>query len=360
MSIAKFLILLFIPLGFQFCVPKEQSHTEKVQSVIDSLQVVSVQESSKHVVAFVYHRFGDPRYPSTNVGLRDFESQLQYLKNENYKVLAFTDAVRYLQDDRAKMDKVACLTIDDGYESFYKDGWPLLKKYGISATMFLNTSTVGNGGYCDWLQVKEMMEEGLEIGNHTHSHQYFLDLPIEERYQVFEGELLQSQDIIEEQLGVKPRVFAYPFGEYDLEMKKIVCKHFQAAAAQHSGVMHSESDSWLLPRFPISERYAESFISKAQMLPMLVSGTEGISPLLGDDRSPPLRLKVKSKGLQIQRAQCFVQAGGCTLGVRDSSLNITPMNAIAGRRRTLYTITVPDTLSRWHWYSWLWIDPAVR
>src|SRR6188768_2381359 len=69
-------------------------------------------KGKKEVVCFVYHRFGDPRYPTTNVSVKDFEAHLAYLTKNNFKVVTFSDAISYLQSDQPEQ-KIAVITIDD-------------------------------------------------------------------------------------------------------------------------------------------------------------------------------------------------------------------------------------------------------
>lgn len=324
--------------------------------------------SDKEVVSFVYHRFGDSRYPSTNVSLSDFESHLSYLKNNNYQVLSFSDAVDYLQSNSGSQ-KTAVITIDDGYESFYKNGLPLLQKYGFPSTLFINTETIGGADYMDWKAIKDVQKQGVEIGNHTHSHAYFLNMPSEKRYKEFENEIATSQQLIEQNTGKLPSTFAYPYGELDEKMREIVADAgFKAAAAQNSGVIYSGTDLMQCPRFPMSEPYAAiaKFTSKAKMSALHVIEKNPPSFILPDGASQPtLTLKVPIKDLSVQQLQCFIQGAECNLETKELAdgiveIKISAKSAIDQRRRTLYTLTVPDKDGNWYWFSHLWINPAVK
>ena len=136
-------------------------------------------------------------------------------------MLTLSDALSYLKNDSI-VRNTAVLTVDDGYKSFYSNGFPLLKKYKIPATLFINTETVGGGDYMDWKQLEQVTKHGIEIGNHTHSHAYFLNQKQNERYTAFLDEIELSQKLIEENLQLKPKVFAYPYGEFDDGFEKIV------------------------------------------------------------------------------------------------------------------------------------------
>jgi len=324
-------------------------------------------DSGKTITFFVYHRVGDSRYPTTNVSIKDFESHLNWLIKNNFTLLTFSDAISYLQSDKPSQ-KIAVITIDDGYKSFFKNGLPLLKKYKIPATLFINTETVGAGDYMDWSMLKDAIKNGIEIGNHTHSHSYFLNESTNTRYKTFKDEIELSQSIIQKNLDFTPTVFTYPYGEFDTEMKNIAKQiGFKAAAAQNSGVVYSGTDLFMCPRFPMSEAYSalNKFIEKASSKPLKVLKRSPDSFELPSDKKPVLKLTVESSDLRLDQIQCFVQGGKCSFKIVDQSkeeatITFQSTTPITGRRRTLYTITVPDKKGAWHWYSHLWVNPSIR
>lgn len=322
----------------------------------------------KNVVCFIYHRFGDARYPSTNITTQDFEAHLRYLVEHQFQVLTLSEALAYVQSDRP-IKKTVVITIDDGYKSFFLNGLPLLKKYKLPATLFINTETVGASDFMTWEQLSETMNAHIEIGNHTHSHAYFLNESASTRYKTLENEIRQSQSLITEKLNITPTLFSYPFGEFDEAMKEIVKKAgFAGAAAQKSGVLYTETDRLEIPRFPMSENYAalEKFSEKASMRPLQVSyQSPGNSILLPDEKRPILTLTFARDQLQLNNLQCFAQGGGCTFKIlsvneSDVTLQIQSTHSISSRRRTIYTVTVPDKSGSWHWFSHLWINPVVK
>lgn len=320
----------------------------------------------KQAVCFIYHRFSDSRYPSTNTDAKTFETHLKWLKENKYEVLSFSKAIAYLKSSEPAR-KVAVLTIDDGYKSFYQNGLPLLKKYGMEATLFINSESVGGSDYMNWEQLRDVSKSGIEIGNHTHAHTFFMNLPAEKRYDQFRDELRTCQQLIRENLGLTPTVFSYPYGEYDEKMKDIVkSEGFIGAGAQNSGVMSNESDLFLCPRFPMSESYAtrDKFIEKAKMNALPVTKVSTTDHLLPAQKKPMLVLTLDAKNLNTNGVQCFIQGSNCHLTKKESDeerlvLELSPVTALT-KRRTLYTITIPDKEGRWYWYSFLWINPAVK
>ena len=322
---------------------------------------------NRQVICFVYHRFGDERFPSTNVSINHFESHLTYLKKNDFRVMTFSQALEHIQEG-GKYEKIAVITIDDGYDSFYVNGLPLLEKYEFPATLFINTETVGGKDYMDWGQLEDVLGRKVEIGNHTHSHAYFLNLPMQERYVAFREELRTCQKLIEKNLGISPKTVAYPYGELDEEMKDIVrSMGFTGAAAQNSGVVHAGTDLFRCPRFPMSEFYSdpEKFASKANMHPLKLALEQPVSFLLPpDEKTPELTLKFLHADLITDQLQCFIQGSECrkdlSIDADTVTLSLSAISDISQRRRTLYTVTVPDGDGQWHWFSHLWINPEIR
>ncbi len=327
---------------------------------------VTTQNINKRVNCFIYHRFGDSRYPTTNVSTENFRSHLDYLKEDQFEVLSFSDAIKYLKDDQPEK-KVAVITVDDGFRSFYENGLPLLEKYGFPATLFINTETVGGSSYMNWEEIKDASERGIEIGNHTHSHAFFLNQAPEKRYSLFEEEIRLCQQLIQENLNIKSTVFAYPYGEFDQKMKEIVQNAgFVAAAAQNSGVISNDSDLMACPRFPMATGFSDiqGFKLKANALPLKVMGLPD-NHIISDSYKPDLNLTIEKDELRLNEMQCFIQGGDCKLNLEQSadneySISVEPDQSIRNRRRTLYTLTVQDKNNQWYWLSHLWINPKIK
>ena len=205
------------------------------------------------ILSIMYHRFDENKYPSTNIKLDDFKSHINLIENSEFEFIShgqFEDSIK-----KNNLSKKILLTIDDGFYSFYKNAWPILKEKKIPFILFINTETVGSNGYMSWSQIKEISQFNfVHIGNHSHSHAYLVDKNDEE----IKKDLQTSVKIFKEKLNHETNFFAYPFGEYKNSYKKIVQNlGFQYAFGQHSGVMDKTKDKFELPRFPINEKYGE-------------------------------------------------------------------------------------------------------
>ena len=74
----------------------------------------------------MYHRFGESKYPSTNISINDFKKQIELIKNENMTFINSKDFEKKLLEN--KNERKMLLTIDDGFTSFYQNAWPFLKR----------------------------------------------------------------------------------------------------------------------------------------------------------------------------------------------------------------------------------------
>ena len=315
---------------------------------------------------FVYHRFGDDRYPSTNIEVEVFRTQLDLLKKQNYTVLSLGDMVSRLSKGEGFPEKTAGITVDDAYHSFLTGALPLLKEYGYTATLFVNTDAVGSTGYLSWDELRAIAGEGIEIGNHSASHPYMVnkapgesDANWQERIR---ADIEKAQNRLKKELGFEPTLFAYPYGEYAPDVVDLVrSAGFLAAAAQQSGVVDLGVDRFALPRFPMGGPYAtlDGFAEKLAMKALPVKVLSPSSPLI-DERDPPLlTVDIQGEGIDLSRLRCFVQG--------QQEATIMPDSEVAGRyhiqakeplsgRRNKYTLTAPGNKDgRWYWFSQLWI-----
>ena len=70
-----------------------------------------------------------------------FEKQLEYMKS-HYSVIGAQQLYDLLQEKNRFPKKAAMITFDDGYKDNFKNAYPILKKHGIPATMFLTSGPI--------------------------------------------------------------------------------------------------------------------------------------------------------------------------------------------------------------------------
>ena len=204
------------------------------------------------ILSIMYHRFNENKYPSTNIQMDIFKKHIDIIKNSDY---IFHNPNNFEEQfNIPKSKKEILITIDDAFESFYKEAWPYLRKNEIPFILFISTQPVGKKGYMTWNQIKEVERENFAlIGHHSHSHEYLIDVSDSD----FILDIKKSNEIFMKELGYVPSLFSYPFGEYSKFMKDYISKNFKYAFGQHSGVIDLNKDKFELPRFPINEKYGE-------------------------------------------------------------------------------------------------------
>jgi peptidoglycan/xylan/chitin deacetylase (PgdA/CDA1 family) len=213
---------------------------------------IKYYSDDKGILSLMYHRFDENRYPSTNIQMNVFEKQIQIIKSLKYNFYDPKDLEKNFHT--IKLEKKILITIDDAFSSFYKVAWPYFKKKKIPFILFVSTESVGANGYMTWTQIKELeAEKTVFIGNHSHTHNYLVDLKNED----FIKDIDNSSLIFKKKLGYNPIFFSYPFGEYSSLIKKYISKNFKFAFGQHSGVIDINKDHHELPRFPINEKYGD-------------------------------------------------------------------------------------------------------
>ena len=257
----------------------------------------------------MYHRFNENKYPSTNIELDVFREQLKIIEDEGIEFIHpknFENSLSQNKDSRKVL-----LTVDDGLLSFYNNAWPILKKKRIPFILFVNTREVGAFNYMNWDQIIELYNnEYVEIGNHSHSHEYLVD----ESNSVIRKDILKSIRIFEEKLGKNSDFFSYPFGEYSLEFKKIIKEFgFKYAFGQHSGVIDETKDLLELPRFPINEKYGkiDRFKTLMKTLPFKYKYISPEDRYLIQSKNPPkVNIEFHENIKNLNQINCFSNEGG--------------------------------------------------
>ena len=232
----------------------------------------------------MYHRFEENKYPSTNIKINDFKKHLEIIEENN---IAFVNPKKFEEElKKNKKKRNFLLTIDDGFLSFYENAWPILKEKKIPFILFISTREVGLFNYMTWNQIKEISKENyVEIGNHSHTHEYLVD----EDKKTIKEDIEKSMSIFKNKLGKNSIFFSYPFGEYSLEFKEIKSLDFKYAFGQHSGVLDETKDFYELPRYPINEKYGEvkRFNSLIKTLPFKYKKIIPEERYLLQNKNPP-------------------------------------------------------------------------
>ena len=182
---------------------------------------VGVRAGSFQTVPILcYHRLGTTGGKMA-VSPASFAAQMEWLAKNDYRVVKLSQLTGYLEGKEPLPPKAVVVTFDDGYESVYKFAYPVLRKLGLPATMFVYTDFVGAGGDAvSWPQLAEMQASGLmDIQAHSKSHRNLIERTAgenDERYKRnLDSETAGPRDLIEQKLNTKDQVrhYAYPYGD---------------------------------------------------------------------------------------------------------------------------------------------------
>jgi peptidoglycan/xylan/chitin deacetylase (PgdA/CDA1 family) len=215
-----------------------------------------------------YHSFADNCSSSLCQPARVFDQQMKYLKENGYRVISLGELLEFLKYRHSLPKRSVVISIDDGYRSVYNIAWPILKKYGFRAILFIYTDFVGvSKNAITWNQLREMKKNGFEIGAHTMSHCDLTKQNKGEDTQTYmsriEKELSLSKQIIDKKLNQDTVFLAFPYGRYEQRVLDM-CKRlgYKIAVSVKRGSNPFFADPLALRRNQILKRDIKSFISK--------------------------------------------------------------------------------------------------
>ncbi len=171
------------------------------------------------VPVLCYHNFSVNESNKMTVTRDNFEAQMRFLKEKGYTVISLNQLFDFIQYRAPIPRKSVVITIDDGWRSTMDIAFPILKKYGYPATLFICTDMIRNakGNTLNWEQVKQLKNGGMDIQFHTATHCNLTDgegeVSAKEQFSKLQDELACSKEY--ERFGLKKdmRFLAYPYGD---------------------------------------------------------------------------------------------------------------------------------------------------
>jgi peptidoglycan/xylan/chitin deacetylase (PgdA/CDA1 family) len=181
-----------------------------------------------------------------------FRSQMKSLSENGTVVVDLADVTKHPGS--------VAITFDDGFHNFYDEAFPVLRQYGFPATVFVVSGFAGKQNawpsqpsagiprlnLMSWDRIKEVSRHGVTLGAHTVSHPFMTRNAKEEN----DHELKVCRSEIESRTGESVRAFAYPYGDFDQDVRDQVAGHFLIACTtvlDYAGT----SDPLALPRLDI-------------------------------------------------------------------------------------------------------------
>ena len=143
--------------------------------------MVADSENGTKVLVLNYHKI-DHTFISLAVRPEDFDHQMKYLRDNGYHTISPDELYEALAGSGNLPENPVMITFDDGYEDNYTNAYPILKKYGFKATIFVVTGFLDKHkkGYLSWDEAREMNKNGINIESHTVNHRSMTDLTDDE------------------------------------------------------------------------------------------------------------------------------------------------------------------------------------
>jgi peptidoglycan/xylan/chitin deacetylase (PgdA/CDA1 family) len=211
----------------------------------------------------MYHRIAPTGSAATStyrVTPEEFEEQLGYLRDAGYYSIGLEDWQAACAKKRPLPGRAVLITFDDGYRDFAACAWPLLKRYGFSATVFLVSDEIGRSNSWDrvfgeevpllgWPEILQLRSEGVEFGSHSATHSHLTGLSTADV--VREG--AHSRAILERELKTPIRAFAYPYGDVDSVVQHLIgaCGYVFGLSCE-PGLSAFQDHLLMLPRIEVT------------------------------------------------------------------------------------------------------------
>jgi peptidoglycan/xylan/chitin deacetylase (PgdA/CDA1 family) len=195
------------------------------------------------VPILMYHSVDDDSAAAC-VYPKRLEEQLSYLRKSGYEAVDLDAVHKYLTQGESVPQKPIVITFDDGYRDNLENAYPILKKYGLCATIYLVTGNIGSSNrwnaprgirqrpLLNWNEICSLADDPLlSFQAHTCTHPKLTHIHPDQAREEMAG----SKHAIEDRLGRACRHFAYPHGDYNNTVRN---------AAEEVGFLTACSTRW--------------------------------------------------------------------------------------------------------------------
>lgn len=215
-----------------------------------------------YVVAILMYHSVNPDARLENrlvISVKTFERQMHFLKNNHYHVLPLDSVANLIKEKKKIPPKTVAITFDDGYKDNYTYAFPVLKKYGLPATIFVIINEVGRADRLSWDEIKTMQDSGvINFGSHALGPEPLINIQSEDELR---KEIFDSKKILEEKLGRRITVFSYPGGMSNSKIRQLVIDSgYKFAVASNLGKKFANDDLFALKRLRISSNSNNLFV----------------------------------------------------------------------------------------------------
>jgi peptidoglycan/xylan/chitin deacetylase (PgdA/CDA1 family) len=190
----------------------------------------------------------EPGYIRYAVSERELRRQMSWLAAEGFQGVSIAEALKLTRRDDKDDRRPIAITFDDGCETDLIAAAPALKQSGFNATFYVIAGRLGKRGYLSRQQLRELSDEGFEIGCHSMTHRYLSELDKES----LRVEVVEAKKRIEQIIGKRVAGFSCPGGRWSAE---VACAAREAGydslATSHTGANAPTADPFRLSRIAV-------------------------------------------------------------------------------------------------------------
>lgn len=247
-----------IPLAMLVGGTQEGNNSDMDEDFHNDMKILKYEEDNQvqwqgpgeiFVPILLYHHIlkhnGENIYTVSEINFRD---QMNYLKNNGYSSITTRQLVEAIIEGANLPQKPILITFDDGNENTYLNAFPVMNELGLTGTVYIIANRLKANGFLSVEQLKELINNGWEVGSHGYTHADLVEHP-----GALRDEIGESKKKLEDVLETDIFTFAYPFGKATTVTKNWVKQigYFSGMGLGISNV-HSENDIWYLSRRQIN------------------------------------------------------------------------------------------------------------
>jgi peptidoglycan/xylan/chitin deacetylase (PgdA/CDA1 family) len=207
------------------------------------------------VPILMYHNIGNEK-GSFFVAPENFTKQMEYINKNGYEVITLDELVTSIKNKKPLKRNKVVITFDDGYRDNFQYAYPVLRRLGFPATVFLITDFIGRNSmgtekeFLNWNEVIAMSKNKISFGGHTKTH-FYLGV-IKDEKAAFE-QIVGSKKAIEEKTGMPVDYFCYPSGGFNPKAKVfVVMAGYKGACTTNRGFYKFNRDVYELKRIKVA------------------------------------------------------------------------------------------------------------
>jgi peptidoglycan/xylan/chitin deacetylase (PgdA/CDA1 family) len=301
------------------------------------LRCLYLEHRRDRIPILLYHRFirredaeagripdTEPIYASYD---DSFAAQMRYLHDHGFATLSLDEFLAIRQGKAHRPPRPIVLTFDDGYASVHVLAWPVLRRYGMKATVFVapepdaytRNLIAGVDGFLSADQMREMDRRGVAIESHTLTHCVLADLDDG----AARRELTESRRRLGEILGRPVRHLAVPRSGHSRRVRRLAREAgYQTVCCNNKGSSNGWSSLYALPRIVVErdttvDDFARAVRPGRAVILRLVGNVKRIPVLLfGSVTTQKIRCALYASplgGLFLTRRLVRVLAGGALI-----------------------------------------------